>query len=73
MQILLAYNQPVYRLGLVGLLLEIPGVGTITEANSYNELCELIRQNCYNLIFLDIEELGINCPSQIDDLFTKLS
>jgi two-component system, NarL family, invasion response regulator UvrY len=57
-RVLIADDHPIYRQGLLQILMEVPGMFVVDEAGSGEEALGKVRDNEYDLILLDISMPG---------------
>jgi len=57
-RVLIADDHPIYRKGLLQILMEVPGMFTVDEAGSGEEALAKVWDNDYDLVLLDISMPG---------------
>lgn len=57
-RILIADDHPIYRKGLLQILMEVPGMFSVDEAGSGEEALAKVWENDYDLVLLDISMPG---------------
>ena len=57
-RVLIADDHPIYRKGLLQILMEVPGMFSVDEAGSGEEALSKVWENDYDLVLLDISMPG---------------